>query len=403
MDTDGRKKPEICSLPSKKPAFCNLQPATFNLPPMTEPRVVHLVYDLIRGGTEGQCARVAMGLAKRGLPHRVAVFRRRGILLERVEAACGPVHEVRIRHAVRWNTWKEIRRLAEWLRETKTDILHAWDADAAVFGQFAAPMAGVKLVTSRRDLGQIYPAWKTALMRCADRAAATVVANAEAVRDHFAARGLTAEKMVVLPNLLDLEEFDAQARMPFPQADRLPAGRRLVVVNRLDPEKQTGLLIEALPFVRNEIPDAVLVVAGAGREMPALRAQAKRLGVEDFVCFLGEVEDVPALLGLCEIGALVPSHNEGLSNTILEYMAAGLPVLATDCGGNRELVKDGATGRLMPEGADAGTVARAWSELLKEREAAAAMGQNGRAQVERNHDREAVLDRFADLYAQTAS
>lgn len=367
---------------------------------MTEPRVVHLVHDLIRGGTEGQCARVAMGLAKRGLPHRVAVFHRRGFFLEGVEAACGPVHEVRIRHAVRWNTWKEIRRLAEWLRETKTDILHAWDADAAVFGQFAAPMAGVKLVTSRRDLGQIYPAWKTVLMRRADGAAAAVVANAEAVRDHFAARGLTAEKMVVLPNLLDLAEFDAQARMPFSGAARLPTGRRLVVVNRLDPEKQTGLLIEALRQVRKEIPDAVLIVAGDGREMTELRARAQHSGLESVVCFLGAIGEVPALLPLCEIGALVPSRNEGLSNTILEYMAAGLPVLATDCGGNRELVKHGVTGRLMPEGVDAGTVARAWSDLLKEREAAAAMGQNGRAQVERNHAREPVLDRFADLYAQ---
>lgn len=369
---------------------------------MTEPRVVHLVYDLIRGGTEGQCARVAMGLAKRGLPHRVAVFRRRGILLERVEAACGPVHEVRIRHAVRWNTWKEIRRLAAWLRETQADILHAWDADAAIFGQFAARMAGVKLVTSRRDLGQIYPAWKTALMRCADRAAATVVTNAEAVRDHFTARGLTAGKMVVLPNLLDLEEFDAQARMPFSKTDQLPAGRRLVVVNRLDPEKNTGLLIEALPLVQRRISDAVLVVAGDGREMTKLRIRAKQLGLESAVCFLGETDDVPALLGHCEIGALVPSHNEGLSNTILEYMAAGLPVLATDCGGNRELVRDGATGRLVPAAAGADAVACAWNALLRDRAGAAAMGQTGRDHVERNHARETVLDRFADLYAQTA-
>ena len=59
---------------------------------MNAPRTAHLVYALIRGGTEGQCARVALGLARRGLPHRVAVFHRRGYFLEAVEAACGPVH-----------------------------------------------------------------------------------------------------------------------------------------------------------------------------------------------------------------------------------------------------------------------------------------------------------------------
>ncbi|MDD4117793.1 MAG: glycosyltransferase [Kiritimatiellae bacterium] len=369
---------------------------------MTAPRVVHWVHDLIRGGTEGQCARVAMGLAKRGLPHRVAVFHRRGFFLEGVEAACGPVHEVRIRHAVRWNTWKEIRRLAVWLRDTQADILHAWDADAAIFGQFAAGLAGVKLVTSRRDLGQIYPAWKTALMRRADQAAVRVVANAGAVRDHFAARGLTAEKMVVLPNLLDLAEFDAQSRVPFSKTDQLPAGRRLVVVNRLDPEKNTGLLIEALPLVRRRVPDAVLVVAGDGREMEKLRARTRQLGLESAVCFLGEIDDVPALLGHCEIGALVPGRNEGLSNTILEYMAAGRPVLATDCGGNRELVKDGVTGILLPAHPTVEAVASAWAEVLGERNGPQAYGRHAREAVARTHAMERVLDGFVRCYDRIA-
>ena len=232
---------------------------------MSEPRVAHLVYDLIRGGTEGQCARVAMGLARRGGGHRVAVFIRRGFFLENVEKASGPVHEVAIRHLARFSTLREVWRLARWLRQEGVDILHAWDADAAVFGQFAARQAGVKLVTSRRDLGQIYPRWKLVLMQRADHAAMKVVANAEAVQNHFVAKGLPAAKIEVLPNLLDLDEFDDQARAHAGWADRLPPGRRMVVVNRLDPEKNTGVLIAALPRVRQEIPDAVLIVAGDGR------------------------------------------------------------------------------------------------------------------------------------------
>ena len=118
---------------------------------MTSPRVVHLVYDLIRGGTEGQCAQVAVGLAKQGLPHRVAVFHRRGFYLDRVEAACGPVYELTIRHLLRWSTVNEVRAFAQWLCREKVDILHAWDADAAIFGQLAAKWNGVKLITRRRD------------------------------------------------------------------------------------------------------------------------------------------------------------------------------------------------------------------------------------------------------------
>ncbi|MGD9612091.1 MAG: glycosyltransferase [Kiritimatiellia bacterium] len=364
------------------------------------PRVAHLVYDLIRGGSEGQCARVAMGLAQRGLPQRVAVFHRRGFFLEAVEAACGPVHKVAIRHLARFATLREIGRLAAWLRQEQIDILHAWDADAAIFGQFAARRAGVKFMTSRRDLAQIYPRWKQALLRRADRVADRVVANAEAVRAHFVAPGLPDDKIVVLPNLLDVDERDRQAAAPFSRAAELPAGRRLAVVNRLDPEKNVGLLIEALPLVRNEFPDAVLVIAGAGREMPLLRAQAAALGVADAICFLGEIHEVPALLPLCEIGALVPNRNEGLSNTILEYMAAGLPVLATDCGGNRELVRDGVTGRLLLPSAAPAEVAAAWLGLLRDRDQAEQMGRAGRAQAVRYHAAPNGLARFERLYRQ---
>lgn len=362
------------------------------------PRVAHLVYDLIRGGTEGQCARVAMGLARQGGFQRVAVFHRRGFFLDAVEAACGPVHELAIRRLARRSTWREIARLAEWLRRERIDVLHAWDADAAIFGQFAARRAGVAFATSRRDLDQIYPRWKLALMRRADRCAARVVANAEAVRDHFAAQGLPADKIAVVPNLVDVEERDRLAAVPFPRAGELPAGRRLVVVNRLDPEKNVGVLIDALPRVRSEFPDAVLIVAGDGREMPALRARAAARGVAAAVCFLGEIHEVPALLPLCEIGALVPSRNEGLSNTILEYMAAGLPTLATDCGGNRELVRDGTTGRLLPADAAPAEVAAAWSDLLRDRAQALALGRHGRQWVERRHAPAVVLEQFARFY-----
>lgn len=370
---------------------------------MKTPRVAHLVYDLIRGGTEGQCARVAMGLAGRGWVQRVAAFHRRGFFLERVEAACGAVHEVGIRRLARLETLREIRRLAEWLCRERIDLLHAWDADAAIFGQFAARWAGVGFATSRRDLGQIYPRWKMALMRRADGEAVKVVANAEAIRGHFAGLGLPRDKIVVLPNLLDLAEFDEEERRPFKASVALPEGRRLVAVNRLDPEKNVGLLLEALVEVRRREPAAALVVAGAGSEMEPLRKRARDLGIENAAVFLGEVSDVPALLRQCEAGALVPLRNEGLSNTILEYMAAALPVLATDCGGNRELVEDGTTGRLISAAASPGEVAEAWLALLDDRGAAAAMGRAGRARVELRHAPTVALDAFARFYSEVAT
>lgn len=368
---------------------------------MITPRVAHLVYDLIRGGTEGQCARIAMGLSQQGAPQRVAVFHRRGYFLDAVETACGPVHVVAIRHLFRPSTLREIRRLTFWLRQNEMDILHTWDADAAIFGQYAARWAGVKLITSRRDLGQIYPRWKNVMLRWADQRAVRVVANAEAIKKHFVAQGLAADKMVVLPNMLDLAEFDAEAEIPFSRANELPAGRRLVVVNRLDPEKNTGLLIKALPLVRNQIPDAVLVIAGDGPEMPQLRRLAAEQGVQDAVCFLGEVHEVPALLRRCEIGAMVPIRNEGLSNTILEYMAAGLPVLATDCGGNRELVRNRETGIMLPVSADPPRTADVWIALLRSLVSSRDGYHDNRKKLEHHYGPKRVLAEYSSLYLQT--
>ncbi|MBR6022249.1 MAG: glycosyltransferase [Kiritimatiellae bacterium] len=368
-------------------------------------RVAHWVYDLIRGGTEGQCARTAVGLSERGGAHRVLAFHRRGWFLERVEGVCGPVEEVRVRKAVSWNTWRELRRVARWLKREKIDILHTWDADAAVFGQWAAEWAGVKLVTSRRDLGSIYPAWKRAMLRRADARAARVVVNAEAVWKHFAGAGVPAEKLALIPNILDVAERDRLAGGEPERAlppDRGRPGHRMVVVNRLDPEKNTGLLIRALAKVREQVPDASLWVVGEGVERRGLETLAEACGVADAVDFLLERHDVPVLLGRCAAGALVPKANEGLSNTVLEYMAAGLPSLVTDCGGNAELVADGERGRVVRAGASPEEVAEAWAGMLLESSRSREWGATARRWVAARHVPERVLPLFESLYREVA-
>lgn len=362
--------------------------------------IFHLVYDLMRGGTEGQCARVAMGLNKRGNDrHQVGVFHRQGYFLNAVEETCGPVYEMKIRKFVALHTLQEIHRLARFLKMEKIDLLHTWDADAAIFGQFAAKWAGIPLVTSRRDMGEIYPIYKDVFLKRADRAAVRVVVNARSIQDRLGSAGLPAEKMALLPNLLNVREFDDLRQKPFSKINQLPSGRRLVVVNRLDPEKNVGLLIEALPMVKQTVPDATLVVAGSGREAMHLQEKARQAGVESSVSFLGEIQDVPALLSQCEIGALVSSRNEGLSNTILEYMAAGLPVLATDCGGNAELVHNGRTGVLISCKAKPEDVSTAWISLLANREHSSQLGQFGRNMVVSRFDEPVALNAFSRFYS----
>lgn len=365
-------------------------------------KVVHWVQDLIRGGTEGQCARTATGLAERGWEQRVVVFRRNGFFLEKVERACGRCEVADIRHAARWATWREIRRLGRWLQDIKADVLHTWDADAAIFGQWAARLAGIPLVTSRRDLGGIYPTWKTAALHWADGQAVRVVANAEAIAEHFGQGPRMRSKIRVIPNIVDIDERDREAaawRGRGEVGERRPGERRMVIVNRLDPEKRTELLIEALPLVRKKHPGAVLWVVGDGREKAELERTAAECGMAAAVRFWGERTDIAGLLGCVDAGALVPIGNEGRSNSILEYMAAGLPVLASDCGGNRELVEDGWTGRLIGREASPEETASAWCDLLDDGAQAAAWGREGRRRAEQWKP-EAVLPLFEQLYGE---
>ena len=365
-------------------------------------KIAHWVYHLIRGGTEGQCARCAIGLASRGWNQRVIVFRRAGHFVAPVEAACGPVREVPIRHLLRPSTLAETIRLARWLRAEKIDLLHTWDADAAIFGSVAARLAGIPLVTSRRDLGAIYPPWKQRMLDRADRRAVKVVVNAQAIHGHFAARGLSPAKMELIPNILPLPGEQDATLSPADESwrSRLPPGRRLAVVNRLDPEKNTGLLVEALSLVRRAAPDASLVVVGDGPERPALEARAAALGLgPDAVAFLGDLDRVPALLPLCSLGALVPTSNEGTSNTLLEYMAAGLPVMATDCGGNAELLgPDSSRGILLPPKPTPAQTADQWLALLQDSALARHLGTAAREFVLSRHAPEAVLDLWEKFY-----
>lgn len=365
--------------------------------PQHPPSVFHLVYNLIRGGTEGQCARLAMAFARRGHRHAVGVSVREGFFLPAVEEACGPVFHMDIHRLVHPKTLLELRKLARHVKQGGFDLVHAWDADAAIFGSIAARWAGVPLITSRRDLGQIYAPRKLRMMEAADRAARLVVVNARSIGERLQSLGLPGEKIRCIPNMLELAEFDELKGRPFADAGRLPRGQRIGMVCRLDPEKDLATLVRAAIRVCAACPNAVFVVAGDGPDRPAAERTIQDAGLADRFVFLGDVKAVPSLLKEFTVGVLLPSANEGLSNSILEYQAASLPVVATDCGGNAELVRDGRNGYIVPVGDDI-RVADALLRLLNEPGLARQMGEAGRRQLEAEHHPDAVCDRFGQLY-----
>lgn len=361
------------------------------------PRVMSITWNLMRGGTEGQCARTAMEACRQGFVHRVGVFRKEGFLLPAVEARCGPVYLFDIRKMYGPSTWFAIRRLARYLRKEKIEVLHLWDMDACLFGARAARLAGIPYLTSRRDMGEIYPWYKMRKLRKVEAKAARVIVNAVAILKAAAEDGVDEKKLCRVPNLLDIQEFDALAQEPYAGLDHIPPGIRVVMVARLDAEKDVMNFVQAASYIQQAGGKARFIVVGDGPDRAKAEAMVAELHLQEFVFFLGEVPHVPALLRQVQIGVLCPKSNEGLSNTILEYMAAGLPVVATDCGGNRELVVKQYNGELVPTGKSR-ALAQAIHRLLDDEPLRARYGQIGRAAIERQHHPAHVVDRFNAVY-----
>ena len=213
----------------------------------------------------------------------------------------------------------------------------------------------------------------------------------------LAGLGVAPDRVHSIPNAIDLARFPARTT-------ERPAGapRTLVFVGRLAPEKDLRNLVRAWSQACGDRADRRLWLVGTGREMKPLQRLVHRLGCDGNVEFLGHRDDVAAILAQADVGVL-PSLMEGLSNTLLEFMASAMPVLASRVSGSEDLVRTGHTGWLHEPGDVAGMV-----EALRAMDAAgddllAAMGRNARAEVERHAACDRVIDRLLAAYSpQTA-
>lgn len=184
--------------------------------------------------------------------------------------------------------------------------------------------------------------------------------------------------------------------------DFSPSTNRVVIgtVGRLVAVKDQQLLIKALHnliSLRPELRTSLrLLIVGDGPQRAALSKQVERLSLSDLVCFAGDRDDIPELLRSMDIFVL-PSLGEGISNTVLEAMATGLPVIATAVGGNPELVQDGTTGLLFPVG-DADALTEAIATLIDNSALRIDMGKAAVAQIRQYFDWQRTVDSYLGLY-----
>ncbi len=212
--------------------------------------------------------------------------------------------------------------------------------------------------------------------------------------------GIPSEKIEIVPNGVDLERFRGAGDPGSLRKELgIPASARVVgIVAMLRPEKNHPLFLRSAAEVKRKVPEAFFLVVGEGPERRRLESLAAELGLRDSVLFLGVRQDIPALLALLSV-AVLSSHPvvETLSNAVLEYMAAGLPVVATRVGSVPEQVADGETGFLV-EPDDAPAMAARIIELLRDDSLRERMGKAGWARVKERYTIDRMIRETESLF-----
>jgi glycosyltransferase involved in cell wall biosynthesis len=356
-------------------------------------RVCFLIDELTTAGTETQILALIRHLDRSRVRPHLCLLRGEGERSRALEPADCPVLRLGVRRLARPATFLPLLRLARFLRRERIDVLQVYFPESTYFGTLAGWLAGVPhLVRTRNNLGYWMTPLHRRLGRLCNRFARLTVANSEACRRAVVAdEGLAPGRVVVLENGVDLERFP-----PPPDPGAADGARRVGVVANLRPVKGLDVFLRAAALVGECHPDVTFAVAGEGELRPDLERLAAGLGLKDRVTLPGAVADVPGFLAGLRV-AVLPSHSEGMSNALLEYMAAGKAVVATAVGGNTGLIEDGVHGLLVPAD-DPVRLAEAVGRLLSDRDLAARLGQAARRRAEQQYSRAVMVRRFEAFY-----
>ena len=359
--------------------------------------VLHVVLSLNPGGTERLVIEIVRRTAGQ-FPTAVCCLDEPGAWAAELDALSIPVASLGRRPGFHPSLGK---RVAEVVRRHGATVLHCHQYSPFVYGRLAMLwQRGLRLVYTEH--GRLSDAPPSRKRRAANlvlgRFSGQAFAVSAELRTYMLAEGFGANRVGVLyngiePRSVPSGEQGARARhvLCLP-TDALVVG----TVARLDPVKDLGTLVRGFAAARSVTPGMVLVIIGDGRERAALEGLVRELGLEGSVRFAGERYDVRDLLGALDVYAN-SSISEGISVTILEAMAAGLPVVATRVGGTPEVVVDGETG-LLVEARSPEAFARALMVAGSRETDRRAWGAAGRRRLEARFTLDRMVSEYIDAY-----
>jgi sugar transferase (PEP-CTERM/EpsH1 system associated) len=353
-------------------------------------RVVHLVSTLNIGGLEMVVVNLMQWCDRSKIEPHVICLGETGALADQISALGIPVESLSASGKVSGR--RRLWRLARRLRALRPHVLHTHNPAPHWTGALAAQLARVPVLVHTKHGRNYAHRWRAVLTnRVASGLSDCIVPVSEdAAQVALDVEHTPPHKLRVIRNGVDVERYTHRAK-------RCDApGLRAVTVARLNPIKDQATMLRATRLVVEQEPGFQLEIVGDGQERERLTRLVEELGLHKHVVFHGFRDDVPAFLGGQGFFVL-SSVSEGISLTLLEAMAVGLPVVATDVGGNREVVASGETGWLVPPRSPE-RLAEAMLRFVRDPSELAAFGAAARERVEQHFDLRRVVAQYEALY-----
>jgi len=359
-------------------------------------RLLHVIPSLDRCGAEKQLTLLATHLPRDEFDVHVCALTRGGPLAADLRRAGIPVTVI----GKRWKfDPRAFWRLRQYILQRKPDVVHTWLFAASSYGRMAAFSAGVKrVVAGERCVDRWKLGYELAIDRYLARRTNRIVVNSNSVRDFYVSKGLPLDKFVVVSNGVGLPMVPRPVTRDqlLAELDLPPEAKVIGAVGRLWPQKRIKDVIWATELLKRVRDDVHLLIVGDGPQRWRLTRYRDQVQIPDKVRFLGHRDDVPRLMEHFDCLWLASSY-EGQSNAVMEAMAAGVPVVATDIPGNRDLVVPGETGYLVPVGDRAG-LARWAQVLIDDSQKSRRFGQAGQKRMQECFSMERMVGRYVSLY-----
>jgi glycosyltransferase involved in cell wall biosynthesis len=306
-----------------------------------------------------------------------------------------PIYFLPLHNVLGWQAFRCALALRKFIRKEKVKIVQTFFESSDLWaGSVTKLTSNAKLIWSRRDLGILRDRKHSLAYRLLARMPDAVFAVSELVRRQcIDVDKIAASRVVTVYNGINLSEW---SKYPAPSSQQ----RQLVVtVGNIRHVKGHDILIRAAALVYEKFPDVSFAIAGTVLDdeyMSSLQDLIRKNNLSNNFIFLDTCRDIPALLATANIFVL-PSRSEGFSNAIVEAMAASLPAVVTDVGGNAEAVHHAISGFVVPPD-DPQALASAILQLLQNPAMARMMGESGRSLVAENFTNETMMKGFTDIY-----